>query len=72
MKVKQEILEIIDNPVARTRIALDLHIGEQAVAFQVKANRDNGRMTRMDFLMAIAKETGKSIDEILERETISA
>lgn len=73
MKVKREILEIIDNMQSRLRIALSIGtVGEQAVRYQIMANNDNGRMTKMDFLAAISKETGIPVNEILEEVTINA
>lgn len=69
MKIKQEILDLVDNPQSRTRIALDLCIGEQTVALQMRNNAENGRMTKMDFLKAISKECGVSVEDILEEST---
>lgn len=69
MKIKQTILDLVDNPQSRTRIALDLRQGEQGVALQMRNNSDNGRMTKMDFLMAISKEAGVPVEDILEEIT---
>jgi len=66
MKVKKEILEKIDNPRSRTRIALRLGCGEQNVANLIRKNFENGALTKMIALKAIAEETGLSLDEILE------
>lgn len=66
MKVKREILEKIDNPRSRTRIALRLGCGEQNVANLIRKNFDNGALTKMIALKAISEETGLSLDEILE------
>lgn len=66
MKVKQSILDLVNNPSARNRIALDLGCGEQAVALHMRHNKVNGRLTKMDALSAIAKEVGKPVEEIIE------
>lgn len=68
MKIKQSILDKVDNPQSRTRIAMDLKLGEQSVALQMRLNSHDGRMTKMDYLMAIAKEVGIGVSEILEEE----
>lgn len=66
MKIKQTILDLVDNPLSRTRIAVDLKVGEQTVALQMRNNSENGRMTKMDFLMAISKEAGVPVDQVIE------
>lgn len=70
MKVKQKILDSIDNPQKRTAIAALLGLGENAVAVQMRRNTEDGRMTKMDFLQAISKITGIPVDEILEAQAI--
>lgn len=70
MKVKQKILDIVNNPQTRTDIAQDLRIGEQSVAFHMRVNRANGRMTKMDFLQALSKVSGFPVDEILEETAV--
>jgi hypothetical protein len=72
MKVKQEILDSVNTPQKRTLIALDLGIGEQTVAIQMRRNASNGRMTKMDFLQAISKVSGVAVDEILETELVKS
>ena len=72
MKVRQKILDIIDNPKCRVAIATELGVGEQAITVHIKGNRTNGRMTKMDFLQAISKVSGCPIDEILEEEKVQA
>jgi hypothetical protein len=66
MKVKKEILENINNPQKRTGIAQLLGCGEQNIALVMRRNQDNGRLTKMDALIAISKVTGIAIGEILE------
>lgn len=70
MKVKQKILDLIDNPQTRTAIAMDLKVGEQGVALHMRENKSNGRMTKMDFLQAISKVSGIRVEDILEQEQI--
>lgn len=71
MKIKQSILDKIDNPISRVNIAQELGCGEQAVIVQIKNNNDNGRLTKMDALMAISKETGVEVNGILEEDKVS-
>lgn len=71
MKIKQKILDKVDNPRTRMRIAAKLNLTEQAVAVQFRKNRDNGRLTKMDALRAISEECGLSVDQILvEKEKL--
>ncbi len=72
MKVKQEILDVINNPSARTRIAFDLKTGEANIALIIRRNADDGGMTKMKFLKAIEKETGIPVDQILEEEVVDS
>jgi hypothetical protein len=66
MKVKQQVLDKIDNPQTRNVLGSRLGVGEQTVAVQLRRNKKNGRMTKMDALQAINKITGIPISEILE------
>lgn len=68
MKVKKKILAEINNPATRTEIAMLLRTGEQNVYVAIKENTTDGRMTKMDFLMAINMITGIPVTEILEVE----
>lgn len=68
MKIKSEILAKVNNPQSRTKIATDLGVGEQTIAYQMRVNADDGRLTKMDALKAIAKESGVDVSEILEQE----
>ena len=70
MKIKQNILDSIDNPQSRTKIAMVLHIGEQAIAKACRANDPNGTLTKYAALEVISEETGKKIEDILERKSI--
>lgn len=66
MKLRQEILDKIDNPKTRRAIANELDCGEQNIVVHLRRNLDNGRMTKMDALQAISKVAGVPIVEILE------
>lgn len=66
MKVRQEILDKVNNPTSRTRIALDLGVGEQVIAIHMRRNARNGRLTKYDALNAISKEAEVTVDQILE------
>jgi hypothetical protein len=68
MKVKQEILDRINNPETRMRIGLEIGCGDRALAVQIQKNKINGRLTKMDALLAISKETGETVENILEEE----
>lgn len=72
MKVKQSILDVINNPSARTRIAFDIKTGENNVAIIIRKNSEDGPMTKMRFLKAVEKETGVPIAELLEEEVADA
>jgi hypothetical protein len=67
MKVKQEILDRVNNTEKRVLIAQELKVGEQMVQSHMRRNANNGRMTKMDFLQAISKVSGVPVDEILEQ-----
>lgn len=72
MKIKQAIIDIIDDKAARARLSLDIGIGPEAIGQYIKANKNNGRLTKMDFLMAISRETGIEVMNLCEDpETIA-
>lgn len=71
MKIKQKILDKVDNPKSRMRIAAKLDLTEQAIAVQFRKNKDNGRLTKMDALKAISEECGLSVEQLLEKEKIT-
>ena len=67
MKLKQEIVDRLNNPPTRRRISAKLKsCGDQAIYKHLRGNADNGRLTKMDALKAIAEETGLTIDQLLE------
>lgn len=70
MKIRNTIIELINNPHSRTRIASDLKCGEQSVYLHIKRNSPNGRLTKMDALQAISKETNIQLTEILEESEV--
>lgn len=66
MKIKKEILDKVDNPQSRTKIAMALGQGEQSIASACRANQDNGTLTKMAALKVISEETGIPVDQVLE------
>lgn len=66
MKIKQKILNKINNTKSRMRIALDLGVDSQAIYVLLRANSENGRLTKMDALLAISKECDIPVMDILE------
>ena len=70
MKIKQDILDLVNNPQSRTRIAMALQQGEQSIAIACRENVINGTLTKYAVLEVISEETGKKIEEILERTQI--
>jgi hypothetical protein len=65
MKIKQEILDKINNPLVRVRLAVRLGVGEQTLQVRMRKNSSNGRLTKMDALRAISEEVGVDVMEIL-------
>jgi hypothetical protein len=65
-KVKQSVLDSVNNLEMRMEIARRLRVGEQSVAWQMRKNTTNGRMTKMDFLEVLSEISGVAISEILE------
>lgn len=68
MKIKQKILDKIDTPLVRSKLAVKLMCGEQNLAVQMRKNIPNGRLTKMDALIAISEEVGCGVTDILEDE----
>ncbi len=65
MKIKKAILIKVNNVNSRKRICNDLNISDQMLYKHLSANRENGRLTKMDALKAISKETGIGIEDII-------
>lgn len=70
MKIKQTIIDQINNVDSRKRICNVLPMSDQMLYKHLSANTDNGRLTKMDALMAISKETGTAVDQLCE-ESVS-
>lgn len=71
MKVKQELLDRINNVASRKRISDKLGIGDQMLYKHIRANNDNGPLTKMRAVIAISEEIGIDVTEILEEiETV--
>lgn len=68
MKVKQSILDQINNVDSRRRISEKLGIGDQMLHKHITANKANGQLTKMVALKAIAEVTGVSVEDMLEEE----
>ena len=66
MKIKQSVLEQINNPVDRTKIASALAQGEQSIASACRLNTDNSALTKYAALIVISKVTGTPIPALLE------
>lgn len=71
MKIKQDILDLVNNPQSRTKIAMALQQGEQSIAIACRENVINGTLTKYAALEVISEETGKKIEDILERTSMS-
>lgn len=70
MKVKQSILDRLNNVVSRRNIAVRLGLGETAVYNHMRLNKSDGYLTKMKALMAISEESGVPVDQILESDTV--
>lgn len=68
MKIKSDVLDQINIPTVRNRIAMAYGIGEQAVAVWCRKNRANGPLTKAQTLQVIRAETGLDNEDILESE----
>lgn len=66
MKIKQTILTLINNVDSRKRISDDLNVSDQMIWKHINQNKPNGRLTRLDALAAISKETGEDILNLCE------
>lgn len=71
MKIKKTILVKINNVRARKKICNDLGIGDQMLYKHIVANKENGRLTKLDALKAISKETGFAIREIVDDSSLT-
>jgi hypothetical protein len=65
MKIKKTIVIKINNVNSRKRICNDLNISDQMLYKHLSANKEYGRLIKMDALKAISKETGIAIEDII-------
>lgn len=72
MKVKQSILDQIQNVDSRRRISEKLGIGDQSLYLHIKQNNPDGYLTKMKALIAISEETGIPVDQVLEADPVEA
>ncbi|MCX6320078.1 MAG: hypothetical protein NTW29_22555 [Bacteroidetes bacterium] len=66
MKIKKIILLKINNVKSRKKISNDLGISDQMLYKHIVANKENGRLIKLDALKAISKETGVAIRDIVD------
>jgi len=66
MKLKQDIVDRLNNSKDRTLLALKIGVGENAVCIQLKKNKPFGRLTNQDALKAISEITGIDKDNLME------
>jgi DNA-binding transcriptional ArsR family regulator len=66
MIIRAEILDKINNPKTRVKIASALSQGELSVIDMIRKNAPNGSLTKVAALKVIAEELGVTQDEILE------
>lgn len=71
MKVKQTVLDKVNNVDSRKRICDKLGIGDQMLYKHMNQNKENGRLTKMDALIAISEESKIPVSKILESEVVS-
>lgn len=71
MKVKQTVLDKVNNVDSRKRISDKLKIGDQMLYKHINQNKENGRLTKMDALIAISEESKIPVSKILENEVVS-
>lgn len=69
MKVKQKVLSLVNNVDSRRRISEELKIGDQMLYKHMNQNKENGRLTKMDALIAMSKESKIPVAKILEEST---
>lgn len=69
MKLKNDIVQKINNVPVRRRLGEKLNIGDQMLYHHLRVNREDGCLTRMTALVFIAQEVGLKVDELLETGT---
>jgi hypothetical protein len=70
MKIKKTILVKINNVRSRKKICNDLGVSDQMLYKHIVANKENGRLTKLDALKAISKETGFAIRDIVDDSSL--
>lgn len=70
MKVRQEILEKINNPQSRTKIAMALGQGEQSIALVCRTNQPNSALTKWAAVKVISEELNVPMDQVLEESSL--
>jgi len=68
MRIKNNVLKLINNAQSRMRIALALNTTERTIIRQINTN--SKLLTTAEALVAISKETGLTREEILETELV--
>lgn len=58
MKLKTEIIEQVQNVPSRRRVGEKLGMSDTVLYRHLSDNKENGRLTKMDALTAIATEIG--------------
>lgn len=58
MKLKTEIIEQVQNVPSRRRIGEKLDVSDLVMYRLFRENKENGRLTKMDALVAIGAEIG--------------
>lgn len=66
MKIKQTILDQVNNTKVRTKIAMAIDQGEQSIYHLMKDNKPNSSLTKYAALRVISEEVGAPIEDILE------
>lgn len=70
MRLSDRAIEAINNSKTRQKIAIELEVIETSVRNYIKANEDNGELTKASVLQIIEEETGLNQKQILVEETI--
>lgn len=70
MKIKQSVIEMIDNNRGIGTVMAALDVSPNTAREYIKGNKDD--LTKYDALEAIAKLTGIQVKDLLEEEELSA
>ncbi len=66
MKIKQAVLDQINNVESRRRIAMALEVSDQMFYRHMTQNAEDGTLTKIKALVAISEETGLAVQELLD------